>query len=425
MPRTVASMSHASARRHAPSGAPRPHIALVLECAVACVHATVASLTTDVACELDDVVMHAGRGMADRTDGDAASGAGAALVAYALRATSVAIERLCSQTGVQPRDISRELHAWLPQAAHAAGLPQDIAALGTHASPIAQRLLALARVVSVRGWITDGGLGALLRATWKDIASSGDHHQLGALATSVGRHTVTGVDADRLVWDAVRCEAQRHMGLVYLEANRLAPRYRDVAAGDLVGHGWQGLRAALRSYDPCVAAFSTYACPRINGAIRDGLRAEQPIPKRLTTLVNSVARAEQELTHSLARAPQLSELAERVGVDLDKLALLPRLADPASLDAMIGATGDVAGGTLDDEAATFAMAAARSDAVAAALDQLPLDEAVAIRLQLLDGRTAAETAAALGLSVRQLRGVRARGLVSLQTLLADWAPAAA
>ena len=67
----------------------------------------------------------------------------------------------------------------------------------------------------------------------------------------------------------------RYLGLVHHSAHQLARRIsRDVEIDDLIGAGTLGLVQALEGFDPGRGlAFSTYAMPRIRGAMLDELRA--------------------------------------------------------------------------------------------------------------------------------------------------------
>jgi RNA polymerase sigma factor for flagellar operon FliA len=89
---------------------------------------------------------------------------------------------------------------------------------------------------------------------------------------------------------------------------------------DMVSCGVQGLLEARRTYDPDRGAkFSTYALPRIRGAILDALRAAHPLPRSLQKVSADIEKAAQSLYTDLGRTPTKAELAERLGIPLDEL----------------------------------------------------------------------------------------------------------
>lgn len=87
---------------------------------------------------------------------------------------------------------------------------------------------------------------------------------------------------------------------------------------DLVGDGTFGLIDAVRRYDPTTGhAFSTYATLRIRGAILDGLRAADWVPRSLRASARRIERAMEELERALGRSPSEGELADRLGISRD------------------------------------------------------------------------------------------------------------
>ena len=84
---------------------------------------------------------------------------------------------------------------------------------------------------------------------------------------------------------------------------------------DMISCGMQGLIEAYHSYDPNRGAkFSTYALPRIRGAILDALRAAHPLPRSLQKFSSDVERASAALHVKLGRSPTKKELAKQMGL---------------------------------------------------------------------------------------------------------------
>lgn len=251
-----------------------------------------------------------------------------------------------------------------------------------------------------------------------------------------------GVDAQLVLDGVVRFEAGRHINLIRHQANKLAGSYAGYDAEDLFGWGYRGLLAALLNYDPSQWAFSTYACTRIVGAIQDGVRQESPVPKRLGTYARQVRDVQarlgqrlgrepdqEELTREVAlerlrrelgRLPTVAELAERICSEEKTLALLPRLASPASLDELFsdGETG--LAGDVPDPADQAVRELARHE-VRQAIAGLPHEEAQAVILLDIQGLTLEEAGRHTGATTRQLRSRRDRGRAQLSRTLSDWA----
>lgn len=262
------------------------------------------------------------------------------------------------------------------------------------------------------------------RAAWRDAALAVyDAPPLNDLVTQMSRRSLPGED---LVWALIHLETTHHTRLIWLQANRIARAAGNLNPADLLGWGWQGLRLALRNYDPSLRyAFSTYACTRINGAIRDGIRREGPVPKRLTTYVRRVSAAEEELSQRLGRAPTLVELAEHLDTTLDQLAVASRCAPVVSLDARldVNPTEDP---RWSDQAAQDPLEIVGEHAWREALDRaladLPDDEAAAVRGLIVEERPVAEVARELGVTPRQVRQRAQRGRARLAEALAEWRP---
>jgi RNA polymerase sigma factor for flagellar operon FliA len=229
-----------------------------------------------------------------------------------------------------------------------------------------------------------------------------------------------GFDAERIRWAVVMVEARRHVPLVLKEANRAARNWQGRGADGLIGYAWQGLRQALYNYDPSRGMFSTYACPRIRGAIRDGIRAESHLPKRLTTIVNKVERSRESLTQRLGRHPTQEEVARSVDMDLSVLSSMRHLGTPVSLDDLVEHDGGLSVVSTENPELA-AIAGARRAAVVAALSSIDEEDATVIRLMVLEGVGVGECQERTGMSARQIRQRRERGLAQLGGLLLEWA----
>jgi RNA polymerase sigma factor for flagellar operon FliA len=105
---------------------------------------------------------------------------------------------------------------------------------------------------------------------------------------------------------------------------------------DLFGFGMLGLLAAADSFDAARGlAFSTYAYPRIRGAILDELRKADFLPRGRREKVRDLERAVSELEQTGGSAPSPEEIAARMGIgleDVDAILLSAKSAGTASLE---------------------------------------------------------------------------------------------
>lgn len=106
---------------------------------------------------------------------------------------------------------------------------------------------------------------------------------------------------------------------------------------DLFGFGMLGLIGAADTWDESRAlAFSTFAYPRIRGAILDELRRMDFLPRGRRERVREVESAIERLEQELGRKPSPEQVAEAVGLtaaEIDEVLVTASTAIRASLDA--------------------------------------------------------------------------------------------
>ncbi len=112
-----------------------------------------------------------------------------------------------------------------------------------------------------------------------------------------------------------------HLGLVHFVARQIARGISvDADFDELVSAGTIGLVNALESFEvERGLAFSTFAAPRIRGAILDELRRQDHVPRSVRRKSREMSQAREALTRALGRAPSERELAEHLGVEIDML----------------------------------------------------------------------------------------------------------
>ena len=89
---------------------------------------------------------------------------------------------------------------------------------------------------------------------------------------------------------------------------------------DLVSAGTVGLVKAARDFDPSYSAeFKTYAYTKIRGAVLDELRGWSFVPANLNKQIRSALQMAQKITERTGTAPTDAQLAEKLGITVDKL----------------------------------------------------------------------------------------------------------
>ncbi len=197
---------------------------------------------------------------------------------------------------------------------------------------------------------------------------------------------------------------------------------------DMLSCGVQGLIEAYHSFDPNRGAkFSTYALPRIRGAILDALRAAHPLPRSVQKFSSDIERATSQLHVRLGRSPTKEELAADLGLGFQEFLLwlksssirimsLENLADMA-VDGSSEKLWEMADDdpSIDpDSVAEKAMVKAK---LGEALDTLPDREKTIVRLYYLESRSLKSIGKSLGISESRASQLRHRAIRRLRTAL--------
>lgn len=403
---------------------PAPNISLELARAARCCRSVTDTFATIGGLPLGDLLDAVCEELSTRTVGTTQERVVAGLVSATwshVHTTLVEAEhdfaRLCSLTtpATTPAQQAKALRR--------AGVPVEDVTLETlhsHSSAApARTLLRLRLLQDLNVKVQDGTLAAELQHVYQTTEAPGPLEDL------VAHLSGTGMDAERLCWALITFETNQHINLVWHFANKLTRSFPDRVPADLFGWGWQGLRVALRNFDPDRGfAFSTYAGTRIAGSIRDGVRSESPVPKRLTTYLRRVVKAEEDLTQGLGRAPRLEEVAAHLGEDLEQLSIVPRLAPTASIDELTDESRErttIPRWLVDDaDPAGAAIHSSLSEAVERALTQIPEEDRQAVKLLVMEGLDPKEARELTGVDSRKMRRYKERGLAALAQHLSDW-----
>jgi RNA polymerase sigma factor for flagellar operon FliA len=214
---------------------------------------------------------------------------------------------------------------------------------------------------------------------------------------------------------------------VHLIARRYYRRSSRLAYDELVSAGTLGLMAAFSSFDAGrQLAFSTYAIPRIRGAILDELQRFDGRTRTRRVRPRALARAHGAHTRQPAPAPVASEQAAHLGVDT-RTVLKWQSEDQAGVhvaleDHAIGgdATASIAEGAAIDPAAEIEHRLSLEQEIAYLRDALlrlgEADRAV-LSMYYYEGLKLREIGAVLGVSESRVSQIRSRALAALRAEL--------
>jgi RNA polymerase sigma factor for flagellar operon FliA len=109
-----------------------------------------------------------------------------------------------------------------------------------------------------------------------------------------------------------------NLSLVHHVARQLEHRLTNqIDHDELVSAGTLGLMSAMTAFDPERGlAFSTFAVPRIRGAILDELRRQDHVPRSVRRKTRDIQAARSALAAKLCRTPEDAEVAESLSIDL-------------------------------------------------------------------------------------------------------------
>jgi RNA polymerase sigma factor for flagellar operon FliA len=205
-----------------------------------------------------------------------------------------------------------------------------------------------------------------------------------------------------------------------------------VEQSDLVSYGVFGLIDAIEKFDPDRAIkFESYAMTRIRGAILDGLRASDWIPRSLRHKARDVQNAYAALQARLHRTPREREVAEELGVTEAQLqAIFSQLSfvNVVALDELLAPSDDGTGAlslgdTLADIHAEDPVAAAEAweirQLLARTIAALPQREQTVVILYYYEHLTLAEIGRVLGVTESRACQLHTKAVIQLRALLPE------
>ena len=218
--------------------------------------------------------------------------------------------------------------------------------------------------------------------------------------------------------------------LVKYVAGRMAAGLpHNVEQADLVSYGIFGLIDAIDKFDVERGfKFETYAISRVKGAILDGLRAVDWVPRSVRAKARMIEQAISKLEATLHRTPTDEELALELGVDDQQLqTMLGQISfvGIVALDEVLSAgergdsmsVGDMVADTGAGPAAVFELQEMRH-LLAAAIGKMPDREKKVLTLYYYEGLTLAQIGEVLGVTESRVCQIHTKSVLQLRSRLA-------
>jgi RNA polymerase sigma factor for flagellar operon FliA len=208
--------------------------------------------------------------------------------------------------------------------------------------------------------------------------------------------------------------------------DRLPPH---VLLEDLVHAGVLGLIEAMQRYDPARhVELKSYAKHRIHGAILDSLRDLDWSPRPLRRKARRIEEAQQRLRARLGYSPSESQLAEELGMGLDKFQhLLGELRglDLRSLqsETMEESPGREVHNTAQtdapDDPFSLCLRSEMTGLLAKAVEELPERERQLLALYYYEELTMKEAGAVLGIGEARVSQLHSAAIVRLRARMSE------
>ena len=212
-------------------------------------------------------------------------------------------------------------------------------------------------------------------------------------------------------------------------ARSIAQRYRrrGLSLDDLVQVAYVGLVKAVNGFDPAHDRdFLSYAVPTVSGEVKRYFRdygwTVRP-PRRIQELQGQIAKVSADLVQELGRSPRPSQVAERLGVDVEQV-IEALAADgaftPSSLDVPVGEDGGATLGEMvrGEGDQDFGSAEARV-MLGPAVRKLGERDRRILELRFFQGWTQEQIAKDIGVTQMQVSRLLSRILHTLREELSD------
>jgi RNA polymerase sigma factor for flagellar operon FliA len=223
---------------------------------------------------------------------------------------------------------------------------------------------------------------------------------------------------------------QQYMHLVSFHVERISSHLpTSVNKDDVKSFGLIGLFDAIKKFEPKrELKFDTYASFRIRGAIMDGLRKEDWIPRSLRDKIKKIEKVTQELEQLYQRKPKIEEIANKAGMEKKEAEVIIRDSLFSNILSMEEKPADGKtelkegiGYTVPDKMAVLPENRLISDELnkelAEGIKALNENEKMVISLFYHDELTLTEIGKVLGLTTSRISQIHKRSIVKLRDSL--------
>ena len=217
--------------------------------------------------------------------------------------------------------------------------------------------------------------------------------------------------------------------LVKFVAHRISARLPShVEVDDLIHSGILGLMDAVKKFEPGRnVKFKTYAEQRIRGAILDGLRDLDWVPRSLRRKKKDIENAYHLLEQQLGRAATDEEVAEYLGMSLDELNKSLDELKGVTLGTFVDAGEDGEGESLigfvpdpDAEDPQIMLQARELQTILKeAVDKLPTKERFVVQLYYFDELTMKEIGTLLNITESRVSQLHTKSMLRLRGKLKE------
>ncbi|MED5050503.1 FliA/WhiG family RNA polymerase sigma factor [Anoxybacillus rupiensis] len=221
---------------------------------------------------------------------------------------------------------------------------------------------------------------------------------------------------------------QRYMPLVYYQVQRIAVSLpKTVNKQDLISFGLMGLYDALERFDPSRdLKFDTYASFRIRGAILDGLRKEDWLPRSTREKAKKIEAAIAKMEQRHMRTVTAKEVADELGMAEEEVCSVMNegfFAHILSLDDWSKENEEEENSPLtlrDEKTSSPEEAVLRQEMyeqLAAVIKQLNEKEQLVISLFYKEELTLTEIGQIMGLSTSRISQIHSKAIFKLRKIL--------
>ncbi|MCB0980942.1 MAG: FliA/WhiG family RNA polymerase sigma factor [Acidimicrobiaceae bacterium] len=196
-----------------------------------------------------------------------------------------------------------------------------------------------------------------------------------------------------------------------------------VDPGDLVSAGVFGLIDAVERFDPERGVkFETFAVPRIRGAVFDGLRSLDWVPRSVRSRAREVEGAFTELEGRMGRAPTDEELATHLKISQPEFqkwltSIASTTVGPLDRALVAGAEPRALSGDVPDSPAMVVEEGEVRRLVKVEVRRLPEREKLVLSLYYDEGLTLAEIGSVLGVTESRVSQIHTKAVLHLRARL--------